>query len=120
MRPSPNCDDPAHPVSSHEFTEAECWDGRPVARKIAVAVPRGLVVVTGVISSAHETSVHGTASYECLIDDGTGELGLLFLGRRSVAGMETGTRCTVEGTARMEGGRLVVWNPLYRIEGSDR
>ena len=107
-------------MSAHEFTEAACWGGRPVARKIADAVPRGRVVVTGVVNSARETSVHGTASYECLIDDRTGELGLLFLGRRNIAGMVTGTRCTVEGTARMDGGRLVVWNPLYRIEGSDR
>ena len=73
-------------MSTGEFTQAACWGGRPVARKIADVVPRGRVVVTGE------------------------------LGRRSVAGLAVGTRCTVEGTARMEDGRLVVWNPLYRIE----
>ena len=103
-------------MSSDEFTDADWWEGRPVARKIAEAVPRGRVVVTGVIYSTEVTHEHGTASYECLMDDGTGEIGLLFLGRRSVAGIVVGTRCTVEGTARTEGGRLVVWNPLYRLE----
>ena len=74
------------------------------------------MVVTGVIYSTQVTKEHGTASYECLLDDGTAEMGLLFLGQRRVAGMVVGTRCTVEGTARMEGDLLVVWNPLYRIE----
>ena len=61
---------------------------------------------------------YGIISYFCLLDDGAGEIGLLFLGRRGVAGMVVGTRCTVEGTARIEGGRLVGWNPFYRIEAA--
>jgi hypothetical protein len=103
-------------MSAGEFTQDACWGGRPVARKIADAVPRGRVVVTGVVYSTEVRTEHGTASYLCMLDDRTGALGLLFLGRRSVAGLAVSTRCTVEGTARMEGGRLVVWNPLYRIE----
>lgn len=103
-------------MSPGQFTTAACWGGRPVARRIVDAVSRGRVVVTGVIYSIQVTEDRGTPSYECLLDDGTGELGLLFLGRRRVAGIMIGTRCTVEGTARMEGGRFVVWNPLYRIE----
>jgi hypothetical protein len=50
---------------------------------------------------------------------GTGQLGLVFHGRRVAAGIVVGTRCTVEGTARMADRRLVVWNPLYRIEPAD-
>jgi RecG-like helicase len=103
-------------MSPGEFTEDACWGGRPVARKIADTVPRGPVVVTGLVHSTQVTTEHGTSSYLCMLDDGTGELGLLFLGRRSVAGLAVGTRRTVEGTARMEGGQLVVWNPIYRIE----
>ena len=71
-------------------------------------------------SAADVDARHGTGFYVCLLDDGTGEIGLLFLGPPSVAGMVVGTRCTVEGTARIAGGRLVVWNPLYRIERSRR
>lgn len=103
-------------MSKGEFTQAACWGGRPVARKIADAVPRGRVVVAGAVYSTEVRTEHGTASYLCMLDDGTGELGLLFLGRRSVAGLAVGVRCTAEGTARMEDGQLVVWNPLYRIE----
>ncbi len=106
-------------MSTGEFTEADCWGGRPVARKIADAAPRRRVVVTGIITST-QIRIHGTPSYHCLFDDGTGQIGLLFLGRRSVAGMVVGTRCTIEGTAQLDGSRLVVWNPVYRIEpGND-
>jgi hypothetical protein len=51
--------------------------------------------------------------------DGSGEVGLLFLGRSSVPGIEVGARCTVEGTARMRSDRLVLWNPIYRLEASE-
>jgi hypothetical protein len=30
--------------------------------------------------------------------------------------MEVGTRCYVEGTSQLEDGRLVLWNPMYRLE----
>jgi hypothetical protein len=103
-------------MSTGEFTQDACWAGRPVAYKIADAVPRGRLVVTGFVYLTEVTTEHGTSSYLCMLDDSTGELGLLFLGRRSVPGLAIGTRLTVEGTARMEGGQLVVWNPIYRIE----
>jgi hypothetical protein len=106
-------------MSADEFTDAVCWGCRPVARKIAEAEPRGRVVVTGTIRSAEVLDRYGTLSYVCLLDDDTGEIGLLFLGQRGVAGMVAGTRCTVEGTARLADGRLMVWNPIYRIEPAD-
>jgi RecG-like helicase len=105
-------------MSTGEFTEAACWGGHAVARKIADAEPRRRVVVAGVVCSTRVTAEGSTSSYECQLDDGTGEIGLLFLGRRSVAGMVVGTRCTIEGTVIVDGGRLRVWNPLYRIEAS--
>jgi hypothetical protein len=107
-------------MSTFEFTDATSWGGRPVAHKIADAIPRGRVVVTGIIRSAEVLDRYGTLSYVCLLADGTGEIGLLFLGQRRVAGMVVGTHCTVEGTASMADRRLMVWNPLYRIEpGND-
>lgn len=105
-------------MSSSEFTEADIWGGRPVARKISDAVSRSRVVVSGVVDRTCATDFHGTTCYRCTLHDGTGQIVLLFLGRRQVAGIVVGSRCTVEGTAISEGGNLVVWNPLYRIETS--
>jgi hypothetical protein len=102
-----------------EFTTDAWWGGRPVARRLSDVVPRARVVVSGVVYSTDVTKAHGTRSFFCLLDDGTAEVGLLFIGRPNVAGIVVGTRCTVEGTARLEDGMLVLWNPLYRINHGD-
>ena len=106
-------------MSTGEFTDAATWGGRPIAHKITDAIPRSRLVVTGTIRAVNVTDRYSTFSTLCLLDDGTGEIGLLFLGRRHVGGIAVGTRCTIEGTARMTDGRLIVWNPLYRIEPGD-
>jgi hypothetical protein len=46
-------------------------------------------------------------------------MGLLFLGRSMVPGIVLGARCSVEGTVRVDGGRPVIWNPLYFLELPD-
>ncbi|MBV9659634.1 MAG: hypothetical protein JO337_00600 [Acidimicrobiales bacterium] len=106
-------------MSSFDFTEAGTWAGRSVARKISQAQPRGRLVVTGTISGAGVVDIGGSRSGSYTLDDGTGQVELVFLGRPKVAGLSCGVRLTVEGTSRMDRGKLVVWNPLYRIEPSD-
>lgn len=73
----------------------------------------------GTVSSVGTVSVAGSVSFSCVLSDGSGEIGLLFLGRHSIPGLVVGTRCTIEGTARMGSGQLVLWNPLYRLEPPD-
>jgi hypothetical protein len=106
-------------MSTEDFTEGPWWGGRPVARKIDEVVPRGRIVITGTVAGAETVPIAGVASYCCVIDDGTGRVDLIFLGRRRVPGLDVGSRCTVEGTGRLEGDRLVVWNPHYRLEAHD-
>jgi hypothetical protein len=103
-------------MSTFETTDACSWAGKPVARRIADAYPRHRIVVTGEIT--HTTSVQiGTApAYRCVLNDGTGQLDLLFIGRRAVPGIVLGTVCGVEGTAAADGDRMVVWNPLYVLK----
>jgi two-component system sensor histidine kinase KdpD len=104
-------------MSSFEFTDAATWAGRPVARKAADTRSQGRVVVTGTIRTAQVVTRGSSPAYCCTLDDGTGQLDLLFLGRTGVPGLTVGTRCSVEGTATgTDGDRLVVWNPLYRLE----
>ena len=103
-------------MSPDGFTTSDTWGGLPVAREVSAAGPRSRVVVSGVIRSACTTVTRGRSSYECTLDDGSGRLVLLFVGRRRVPGLLAGTRCRIEGTARWEDDRLVVWNPIYLIE----
>jgi hypothetical protein len=106
-------------MSCNEFTQSAYWAGRPVAVKIAEAESRGRLVVTGTIVEASTEWTQGVTSARFVLDDGTGQLDLVFLGRPQVAGLSVGAGCTVEGTARIDHNRAVVWNPLYRIEPAD-
>jgi two-component system sensor histidine kinase KdpD len=104
-------------MSSFDFTDAATsLGGRPVARRIDDARPRARIVATGTVRAAHAVTCGSGPAYRCTLDDGSGQLDLLFLGRTSIAGLTVGARCTVEGTARIEGDRMVVWNPLYRLD----
>jgi hypothetical protein len=44
---------------------------------------------------------------------------VVFLGRRNVAGIESGTRLLVEGTIGTHGGHVAILNPQYRIIPDD-
>jgi amino acid transporter len=58
----------------------------------------------------------GTApTLECSLTDGTGRFVVAFLGRREIAGLETGTRLVVEGTVALRKGELVMINPSYDL-----
>src|SRR5262249_61808685 len=57
----------------------------------------------------------GIASLECTLVDETGGILLLFLGRRSIAGMAVGARVRVDGTVGEDHGRLAILNPTYEF-----
>ncbi|MHB8320228.1 MAG: single stranded DNA-binding domain-containing protein [Acidimicrobiales bacterium] len=103
-------------MSTWEFTEASSWGDRPVARRISDVRPRGRLVVTGTIVAVGTVKVGRSESFSCEVDDGTGTMTVIFVGRTHLPGIEVGAKCTVEGTARVEKGGVAVWNPLYRLE----
>jgi two-component system sensor histidine kinase KdpD len=103
-------------MSSFELTDATSWEGLPVARRVIDARPRARVVATGTVVATEVTSRGSSPVFCCTLQDGSGELDVLFLGRSSVPGFSVGTRCSVEGLALYEANRLAVWNPRYRFE----
>jgi hypothetical protein len=93
-----------------------CTHDRRVVRSVREAVPRRTLVTVGTITATRTyVTAHGGRDHVCEVDDGTGRVWLRFVGRRAVAGLVPGACVAVEGTVRVEGTRLVVWNPLYRI-----
>jgi hypothetical protein len=50
-----------------------------------------------------------------VIDDGTGTLLAVFLGRRELAGVNVGSRVELVGTAGVHQNRLAILNPSYRL-----
>lgn len=103
-------------MSAFDLPDPDSCDRRPVTRSVAGACPRARLVLTGRIVRHTEKRSSPTRSALYTLDDGTGTVDLVFLGRPVVAGLCPGTRCTVEGTALLSDGRLQIWNPRYRIE----
>lgn len=92
--------------------------GLPLVLELRSATDRSRVAVGGTVVAAFRPPPGAPGGYRCVLDDGTGQIDLLFLGRAEVPGLGVGAHCHVEGTARMDHGRLTVWNPLYRLEPS--
>jgi hypothetical protein len=90
--------------------------GLPLVLELRSATHRSRVAVGGTVVALCPQREAAPVGFRCVLDDGTGQIDLLFLGRHEVPGLDVGARCHVEGTARMDHGRLTVWNPLYRLE----
>jgi RecG-like helicase len=96
-----------------------CSKGWPVAGRIADAHERERIVVSGRVLSTRCVRHGSGPAYRCELDDGSGTLGLLFLGRTGVPGFVVGGRCTVAGTVQRDAQGLVIWNPWYQLEACD-
>ena len=108
----------ALPVSCPIWVFRPSSDPATISRSPAIAQAGDAAPVwTGTICQAGPITVGGTPSYRLVVDDGTGRITVVFIGRRAVPGLVDGTRCSVEGTAQRARGRLEVWNPHYRVEG---
>jgi hypothetical protein len=76
---------------------------------------RQRVRVTGTVSALRVQPVSGTSTLECTLMDNTGGISVLFLGRRTIAGIEIGTKMTVEGMVVEHHRRLAIMNPVYEV-----
>ena len=54
------------------------------------------------------------------MSDGTGDLVVVFTGRRTIGGMGHGRGVLFEGVAHQERGRLVLLNPAYTLLPDDQ
>ena len=57
--------------------------------------------------------------FEAELCDGTGTITLRFMGRTHIPGIVVGSHMTVEGTPGVEGGTLVMLNPVYAFVVED-
>lgn len=87
----------------------------PGCAPIGTARWRQHVKVAGRVQSLRVAPQHDAPTLELVVDDGTGALSVLFLGRRSVAGLQLGVNMVVEGTVGIHKARLAIMNPTYWI-----
>ena len=55
---------------------------------------------------------------EVVLADASGELSLVFHGRRHVGGIELGTRLRAEGRVAAHRGRPALFNPTYTLQAA--
>ena len=73
------------------------------------------VVLEGRIKSLRVQPWSGVATLEATLADKTGAIQVVFLGRRTIAGLEAGKRIRVEGVVGQHRGRLALLNPSYQL-----
>ena len=90
----------------------------PGAVPIAQAPLRVPVKLAGVIRRITVFPMEGNESLEAVVSDGTGEVTVVFMGRRLMPGLNLGTRVVVEGVAggQRDGSRRMV-NPRFEFSG---
>jgi len=86
------------------------------------AVPAGqcakgeVVSVSGRLKTVAYTPRTNLPTLEAELYDGTDVVTLVFLGRRSIAGIEPGRHLTVRGRIALRDDRKVIYNPFYELE----
>jgi hypothetical protein len=56
------------------------------------------------------------ATLEAELFDGSGAIGLVWLGRRRIVGIEPGRHLKVSGRVGVHDGRLAIYNPRYELQ----
>jgi hypothetical protein len=86
------------------------------------AVPAGdcrrgqIVSVSGRLRTVAYTPRTNLPTLEADLYDGSDVVTLVFLGRRSIAGIEPGRQLTARGRIATRDGRKVIYNPYYELE----
>jgi hypothetical protein len=76
---------------------------------------RALVCVAGQIRSVTLKPVGGAPALAAEVYDGVNSVTLVFLGRRSIVGIEPGRTLVARGRLRREDGRALIFNPKYEL-----
>ena len=82
---------------------------------IAEAPTRQQVVVCGVLRTVTLRPRGGVPALEADLDDGTGVVTIVWLGRRRISGIEPGRTVTVTGCIGTQGGSALMFNPRYEL-----
>jgi hypothetical protein len=86
------------------------------------AVPAGdcrrgqMVSVSGRLRTVAYTPRTNLPTLEADLYDGSDVVTLVFLGRRSIAGIEPGRQLTARGRIALRDDRKVIYNPYYELE----
>ncbi len=97
-------------------SDIETWSATvPGTVRIGEAPMRGRVKVAGVIKRITVFPMQDHETLEALVSDGTGEVTVVFMGRRGIGGLSLGTRVVVQGVLGERRGAVRMINPLLEF-----
>lgn len=85
------------------------------AQPVAECVDRMPATVFGTVRALTIRPRAGTPALEADLYDGSGVVTLVFVGRRTIAGIEPGRRLRATGRVTTNEGRRVMFNPRYEL-----
>ena len=85
--------------------------------RIAEAPLRQPVKIAGVIRRMTVLPMEGKEALQALVSDGTGEVTVVFMGRRGIGGLTLGKRVVVEGVLGEQRGDVRIVNPRLEFAG---
>jgi cytochrome c-type biogenesis protein CcmE len=96
--------------------EIQVWaDNIPGTVRIRDAAARSRVRFAGVVRRITVRPLEGSESLEALLYDGTGEVTVVWMGRRTIPGLTLGTRLVVEGMLGEQRAERRVVNPSFEF-----
>lgn len=96
--------------------EIEAWASRiPGTVRIREAASRTRVKLAGVVRRITVIPLEGHESLEALLYDGTGQVTVVWMGRRSIPGLSLGTRLVVEGMVAEQRAERRLVNPSFEF-----
>ncbi|MBT2541497.1 OB-fold nucleic acid binding domain-containing protein [Streptomyces sp. ISL-44] len=104
-------------TSQEELHSAELQEDAEAAgcTRICDCHDRQIVKVTGTLRTVTLRPRAGVPALEAELFDGSAPLDVVWLGRRSIVGIEPGRRMIASGRISMTHGRRVLFNPKYEL-----
>lgn len=89
------------------------------ATPVSACVDRTPVTVFGTVRSLTIRPRAGTPALEAELFDGADVVTLVWLGRRTIAGIEPGRQLRASGRITSAEGRRLIYNPRYELRSAD-
>jgi hypothetical protein len=86
------------------------------AQPIATCADREKVCVAGTLRTVTFRPRGGVPALEANLWDGTGEVAVIWLGRREIPGITPGRNIRVRGRITCPGGHRAIYNPIYELQ----
>lgn len=102
-------------MEEHRLRQEYAGSSRSGHVSIADAPDRERVKLRGALSTVTLRPRAGVPALEAELNDGTGVITVVWLGRRRIAGIEPGRSIEVEGRIGAHEGIRVLYNPRYEL-----